>query len=72
MLRDMQTVTPKRGIKCIHVETPLGIVNIWIDLTDAKGRKVETVEMIPNHYSGESDVQVVGRRFVQREKSMTR
>ena len=49
----------------IHVETPLGIVNIYVGLRDAEGRRVERVEMIPNRYAGEPKVTVDGGRFVE-------
>jgi hypothetical protein len=64
-MTDMQTVTPKRGVRIIHVETPLGIVNINIGLTDIHGRRVENVQMRPNVYAGEPRVTVVGNRFVE-------
>jgi hypothetical protein len=46
----------------VHVETPLGIVN---GLRDRHGRRVDTVEMIPNTYAGEPRVRVYGNRFVE-------
>lgn len=65
----MKTVRPGRA-RIIHVETELGIVNIYVGLTDAGGRKVETVEMIPNQYAGETEVLVIGRRFVENKPEM--
>jgi len=62
--RDMKIVRPGRA-RIVHVETPLGIVNIYVGLTDIKGRRVEAVEMIPNEYAGEPKVKVVGRRFIE-------
>jgi hypothetical protein len=42
---------------CLHIETELGIINIYVGLTDAKGRKVEAVEILPDdHYAGEPKV----------------
>lgn len=52
--------------RLLHVETPLGIVNIYLGLTDIKGRRVERVDMLPNNYSGERKV-VVYKRCVFRE-----
>jgi hypothetical protein len=46
--------------RIVHVETELGIVNIYVGLTDRLGREVETVEMIPDQ-----GVRVVDRRFVK-------
>ena len=63
----VQTVTPKRGAKIIHVETELGIVNVRLGLSDPEGRDVEAVEMIADDYSGEPTVSIVGRRFVREE-----
>lgn len=40
----------------LHVETPLGIVNIRTGLTDRHGRRVDSVEIIPNRYAGEPKV----------------
>jgi hypothetical protein len=44
----------------LHVETPLGIVNIRTGLHDAEGRRVESIELIPNSYVGEPEVTVDG------------
>lgn len=67
MARDnMQTVVPKGGKTLIHVETPLGIVNIYLGLRDRLGRRVESVSMLPNGCCGEPRVAVVrNRRFVE-------
>lgn len=62
-MRDMKSISHRRGI--LHVETPLGIVNIHVGLTDRRGRKVEAVSMLPNRYSGEPKVIVSGSRFVE-------
>lgn len=64
-MKRMKRVVVGRA-EIIHVETRLGIVNIWVGLHDNEGRRVETVEMIPNQYAGEKKVVVVeGRRFVE-------
>lgn len=51
-----------RERQLLHVETPLGIVNIRTGLHDAEGRRVESVEIIPNAYAGEPEVTVDGYR----------
>lgn len=62
----MKTVTPGRA-RIVHVETTLGIVNIYVGLRDAHGRRVERVEMLPNQYAGEPRVTVDGARFIEEE-----
>lgn len=62
-MSDMKTVVHRRGI--LHVETPLGIVNIHVGLGDARGRRVETVMMDPNRYAGEKKVYLRTNRFVE-------
>lgn len=62
-MRDMKSISHRRGI--LHVETPLGIVNIHVGLTDRRGRPVEAVSMLPNRYAGEPKVIVNGSRFIQ-------
>jgi hypothetical protein len=49
---EIKTVRPGRA-RCVHVETELGIVNVWVGLHDSNGRRVERVEVIPNRYAGE-------------------
>jgi hypothetical protein len=62
-MRDMKVVRPGRA-NIIHVETPLGIVNIYVGLHDLKGRRVERVSMIPNSI-GEHPVILRPGRFVE-------
>ena len=62
-MADMKTVVHRRGI--LHVETPLGVINIHVGLCDARGRRVEAVSMNPNQYAGENKVRVRGHRFVE-------
>ena len=62
MNSDMQMVIPKRGKRIIHVETELGIWNIYIGLTDVHGRRVETCEVVRNQYSCEPRVKLTGKR----------
>lgn len=33
---------------CLHIETQLGIVNVYVGLHDLKGRRIESVEIIPD------------------------
>lgn len=40
----------------LHVETPNGIVNIRIGLTDAQGRAVDAILVTPSNYIGEPKV----------------
>lgn len=37
----------------VHVETPLGLVNIWTGLVDGAGRRVNRIEVHPNEGAGE-------------------
>jgi hypothetical protein len=50
----MKTVSLKNGL--LHVETPLGIVNITVGLTDRIGRRVESIEVIAPRLSGEKKI----------------
>lgn len=49
----------------LHVETPLGIVNVRVGLTDDKGRAVDAVEIIPSNHTDESRVIQRGTRLIQ-------
>ena len=40
----------------LHVETPLGIVNITVGLRDFKGRAVDSIEVIPCSGAGEQKI----------------
>lgn len=51
---ELKRIRHRYGI--LHVETPLGIVNIRAGLTDRHGRAVESIEFIPNTYAGEPKV----------------
>jgi hypothetical protein len=44
--RRMRVLQLDRGL--LHVETPLGIVNVRAGLTDLSGRKVDSVWVIPD------------------------
>ena len=50
----MKTVDHRHG--CLHVETPLGIVNIRVGLSDRRGRRVESVEVIAPEFCGEPKI----------------
>jgi hypothetical protein len=53
-MNDMKRVVLRKGT--LHVETPLGIVNVRVGLTDAKGQRVNSVEVLANNYAGEPKV----------------
>lgn len=55
----MRTVTVRPGA-VLHVETPLGIVNVRAGLHDSEGRRVDSVEILPNRYAGEPAVELDG------------
>lgn len=59
MARRQRSVTVKAG-DLLHVETPLGIVNIRAGLTDSLGRRVDSIETLPNDYAGEPRVEIAG------------
>jgi hypothetical protein len=62
----MKTIVMRAGKRqTLHVETPLGIVNIETGLVNAKGRRVDAVLFHPNAYAGENKVRLVGTRFVE-------
>ena len=46
---------------CLHVETPNGIVNIRVGLTDSQGRAVDSIECLPDRYAGERKVLLSGK-----------
>lgn len=54
-MRRTHAISLKAG-QLLHVETPNGIVNIRTGLSDSAGREVDSVETIPNRYSGEAKV----------------
>lgn len=64
----MKTISLRSGL--LHVETPLGIVNITAGLADRKGRAVDSIEVLPT--AGAGELKVVRRglantRFIQLE-----
>ncbi len=46
--------------KLLHIETPLGIVNIRINLHDLKGRPVNSIEVIPSNTQGDPKIKLSG------------
>lgn len=54
MRRDFKTVNLKHGM--LHVETPLGIVNIMVGLSDSEGRRVNAIQVIPDESIGSKKV----------------
>ena len=68
MNNEIQYVTAKRGKRIIHVETELGIVNIYLGFHDKRGRKVEVISMNVNKLAGERKVIVSKGRFIQLKK----
>ena len=39
-MRDMRTIVPRKKDRLIHVETALGIVNIWVGFAPLKPAEV--------------------------------
>lgn len=54
----MKTIILRKGI--LHVETPLGIVNIRVNLSNNQGERVDSIECLPNNYAGEPKVRLDG------------
>ena len=57
-----KTVQAIAGGSVIHVETPLGVVNIRAGLLDDKGRRVDAIEILPDHgkaRDGQCNVRIV-------------
>ena len=67
----MKTIVHKKGL--LHVETPNGIVNITVGLTDNEGRSVDSIECLPDRYVGEPKVTLDGYSNTRmiREKEVT-
>ena len=53
-MKSFRVLLHRRGL--LHVETPLGIVNISVGLHDRKDREVESVEVLPSNAAGEKKV----------------
>jgi hypothetical protein len=58
-VKQRKSVTLKAG-ELLHVETPNGIVNVRAGLSDHLGREVDSVEVLPDRYTGERKVVVRG------------
>jgi hypothetical protein len=58
----MKTIshTNRSKDKLLHIETDLGIVNIRVGLYDLKGRRVDSIEVIPSSYAGEHKIKRIG------------
>lgn len=55
----------KKGI--LHIETPLGIINIHVGLANVAGSDVESVVMIPSaSLDPKANVRRVGTRFIRK------
>lgn len=52
----MKTVNHKKGL--LHIETPLGIVNIRVGLRTLEGRACDSIEVIPDQEQGFETVRV--------------
>jgi hypothetical protein len=50
----MKTATLKSGL--LHVETPLGVINIRVGLTDSTGRRVDSVTVTPDEIMGDKKI----------------
>ena len=61
----MQVVKIKRGVRTVHVETELGIVNIQLGFRDDHGRKFEAIMVHPDQYIGEPKVVTRGGKTIR-------
>jgi hypothetical protein len=63
------SISGEKGAQYLHVETDLGIVNIYVGLRDVEGRRVERIELLPDDYAGqpkvETDNHIRGVRFIE-------
>ena len=50
-MKTIRHTNPKRT-EILHVETPLGIINIQIGPTDFRGRPVVSVQVSPDDFAG--------------------
>ena len=56
-MNDTITVIPSKNKNLVHVETDLGVVNIWLHLHDEQGNRVERVSVMPDdHYASNKKV----------------
>jgi hypothetical protein len=59
----MKTMSIKNGL--LHVETPLGVINIRVGLVDSTGRRVDSVTVTPDEISN-------GKKIIRRGYYNTR
>jgi len=50
----MKTMSLKNGL--LHVETPLGVINIRAGLTDSTGRRVDSITVTPDEITGDRKI----------------
>ena len=50
----MKTIFLKDGR--LHVETPLGVINIRVGLTDCTGRRVDSITVTPDETTGDRKI----------------
>jgi len=50
----MKTVSLRDGL--LHVETPLGVINIQAGLIDSTGRRVDSITVTPDEITGEKKI----------------
>lgn len=61
----MRTIVARKNDEIIHIETSLGLVNIYLGLHDRLGRRVENVSITPNSIVGVQRVVRRGSRIVE-------
>jgi hypothetical protein len=59
----MKTVSLKNGL--LHVETPLGVINIRVGLVDSTGRRVDSITVTPDELTD-------GKKIIRRGYYNTR
>lgn len=59
-MKTVRWVKPRDKDRTLHVETPLGIVNIMVGLHDPEGNRVDAISITPNNYAGEPKVRLDG------------
>ena len=50
----MKTATLKSG--SLHIETPLGVINIRVGLVDSIGRRVDSITVMPEQCAGQKKI----------------
>jgi len=59
-MSDMKSVRHSKGL--LHVETPLGMVNIRVGLVDCRGRRVDSIQVSAFNCTGDRKVKLSGGR----------